>query len=93
MAKTHKKGGKRKLERKVNTTRTMRTMRTMRTTHSTKRRSSKNVKRLDPMSKSIKEDTTHKSSIIISNLEKKRKGKLYNINYRSFSHGASFNVE
>ena len=87
MAKTHKKGGKRKLERKVNTTRTMRT------THSTKRRSSKNVKRLDPMSKSIKEDTTHKSSIIISNLEKKRKGKLYNINYRSFSHGASFNVE
>jgi hypothetical protein len=65
----------------------------MRTTHSNKHSSNKNIKHLDLMSKSSKEDTTHKSSIIISNLEKKRKGKLYNINYSSFSHGESFNVE
>jgi hypothetical protein len=86
MAKTHKKGGKRKVARKAKTTRTMRT------TRSHKRSASKNVKHSHPISKSAKDDTTHKSNIIISNLEKKKKGKLYNINYSSFRQGASFNI-
>jgi len=90
MAKTHKKGGKRKVARKAKTTRTKRTMRTMR---SHKRSASKNVKHSHSLSKSAKDDTTHKSNIIISNLEKKKKGKLYNINYSSFRQGASFNVD
>ena len=89
MAKTHKKGGKRKVVKKAKTTRTMRTMRT---TRSHKRSASKNVKPSHSLSKSSKDDTTHKSNIIISNLEKKKKGKLYNINYSSFRQGASFNV-
>ena len=89
MAKTHKKGGKRKVVKKAKTTRTMRTMRT---TRSHKRSASKNVKPSHSLSKSAKDDTTHKSNIIISNLEKKKKGKLYNINYSSFRQGASFNV-
>ena len=87
MAKTHKKGGKRKVARKAKTTRTMRT------TRSHKRSASKNVKHSHSLSKSSKDDTMHKSSIIISNLEKKKKGKLYNINYSSFRQGASFNVD
>ena len=83
MAKTHKKGGKRKVARKAKTTRT---------TRSHKRSASKNVKHSHSLSKSAKDDTTHKSNIIISNLEKKKKGKLYNINYSSFRQGASFNI-
>ena len=89
MAKTHKKGGKRKVVKKAKTTRTMRTMRT---TRSHKRSASKNVKPSHSLSKSSKDDTTHKSNIIISNLEKKKKGTLTNINYRNFSQGVTFNV-
>ena len=86
MAKTHKKGGKRKVARRV------KTMRPTRTTRSHKRPTRKTVKYSHSLSKSAKDDTTHKSNIIISNLEKKKKGKLYNINYSSFRQGASFNV-
>ena len=83
MAKTHKKGGKRKVARKVKTSRTSR---------SHKRPTRKTVKHSQPMSRSAKDDTTHKSNIIISNLEKKKKGTLTNINYRNFSQGVTFNV-
>jgi len=84
MAKTHKKGGKRKVAKRVKTSRTSR---------SHKRLARKTVKHSHSFSKSSKDDTTHKSSIIISNLAKKRKGKLYNINYSSFRQGASFNAD
>ena len=89
MAKTHRKRSMRKVAKRAKMTRTMRTMRT---TRSHKRSASKNVKHSHSLSKSSKDDTTHKSHIIISNLEKKKKGKLYNINYSSFRQGASFNV-
>jgi hypothetical protein len=83
MAKTHKKGGKRKVARRVKTSRKSR---------SHKRPTRKTVKHSQPISKSAKDDTTHKSNIIISNLEKKKKGTLTNINYRNFSQGVTFNV-
>lgn len=84
MAKTHKKRSMRKVARRPKTTRT---------TRPHKRLARKTVKHSHSFSKSSKDDTTHKSSIIISNLAKKRKGKLYNINYSSFRQGASFNAD
>ena len=84
MAKTHKKRSMRKVARRPKTTRT---------TRPHKRLARKTVKNSHSFSKSSKDDTTHKSNIIISNLEKKKKGTLTNINYRNFSQSASFNID
>lgn len=61
----------------------------------TKRSSKRTAKKMDhvhPLVKSDKINMTNKSNVILSNLDKKKKGTLTDINYRTFSQGLTYNI-
>ena len=62
------------------------------TTRSSKRTAKKREDRLPPLVKSDKINMTNKSNVILSNLDKKKKGTLTDINYRTFSQGVTYNI-
>ena len=84
MAKTYKKRSMRKVKSVAR--------RRAHTKRSSKRTAKKMVDRVHHLAKNDKINMTNKSNVILSNLDKKKKGTLTNINYRTFSQGVSFNV-
>jgi hypothetical protein len=50
------------------------------------------VDHVHPLAKSEKINMMNKSNVILSNLDKKKKGTLTDINYRTFSQGLTYNI-
>jgi hypothetical protein len=84
MAKTYKKRSIRKVKNVAH--------RRAHTKRSSKRTTKKMVDHVHPLAKSEKINMTNKSNVILSNLDKKKKGTLTDINYRTFSQGLTYNI-
>lgn len=83
MAKIQKYRSMRKM---VKSSKNMKKMRANKTKKNNK--NNNKMKTPESFTKSNKDDIAHNTTIIISNLEKKQKGKPFNINYRHFAQGA-----
>ena len=84
MAKTYKKRSMRKVKSVAR--------RRAHTKRSSKRTAKKMVDHVQHLAKNDKINMTNKSNVILSNLDKKKKGTLTDINYRTFSQGLTYNI-
>jgi hypothetical protein len=84
MAKTYKKRSIRKVKNVAR--------RRARTKRASKQTTKKMVDHVHPLAKSEKINMTNRSNVILSNLDKKKKGTLTDINYRTFSQGLTYNI-